>query len=35
MVDGKMSGKDIVKTRAPQAMGIMTAEDFITKAQLK
>jgi hypothetical protein len=34
MVDGKMAGKDISKTRAPQAMGIMTAEDFIMKAQL-
>jgi hypothetical protein len=34
MVYGKMCGKDIAKTRAPQAMGIMTAEDFIAKAQL-
>jgi len=34
MVDGKMCGKDIGKTRAPQAMGISTPEDFIAKAQL-
>lgn len=34
MVDGKMSGKDIAKTRAPQGMGITTPEDFIAKAQL-
>lgn len=34
MVDGKMCGKDIAKTRAPQGMGITTAEDFIAKAQL-
>jgi hypothetical protein len=34
MVDGKMCGKDIAKTRAPQGMGITTADDFIAKAQL-
>jgi hypothetical protein len=34
MVGGKMCGKDIAKTRAPQGMGITTAEDFIAKAQL-
>jgi hypothetical protein len=34
MVDGKMCGKDIAKTRAPQGMGITTTDDFIAKAQL-
>jgi len=35
LVDGKMTGKDVVKTRAPQAVGIKTIEEFITSAKLK
>jgi hypothetical protein len=33
--DGKMAGKDIDKTRAPQGVGIKTIQDFITFAKLK
>merc|ERR1719498_369445 len=34
IVGGKMSGKDIGKTRAPQGMGVSTADDFIKACQL-
>jgi len=32
--DGKMNGKDIAKTRAPQGMGVTTVDDFIKACQL-
>lgn len=32
MVDGKMAGADIAKTRAPQALGIKTLAEFCEKA---
>jgi hypothetical protein len=35
IVDGKMAGADIAQTRAPQAVGITTADDFFTKAKIK
>jgi len=35
LVDGKMAGPDIGKTRAPQAVGITTADDFFAKAKIK
>jgi len=35
MVDGKMCGKDIGQTRAPQAVGIKTMDEFIAMAKLK
>merc|ERR1712039_325885 len=35
MVDGKMTGKDLDKTRAPQGVGITTSEKFIELAKLK
>merc|ERR1712157_631147 len=35
MVDGKMEGKDISKTRAPQGVGITTFEAFKKQADLK
>jgi len=35
MVDGKMKGKDLPKTRAPQGMGITTVQQFIQLANLK
>merc|ERR1719387_1333671 len=35
LVDGKMTGPDVVKTRAPQAVGITTAEAFYTQAKIK
>jgi len=34
MVDGKMCGPDIGKTRAPQAMGITTVDGFVKAAGL-
>jgi len=34
MVDGKMKGKDLDKTRAPQGSGVTTVEEFIKAAQL-
>lgn len=34
LVDGKMSGPDVVKTRAPQAVGIHTAEEFFKSAKI-
>jgi len=34
IVDGKIKGKDVGKTRAPQGSGIKTIEEFITKARL-
>lgn len=34
LVGGKMSGKDVAKTRAPQGMGVSTADDFIKACQL-
>merc|ERR1711972_721380 len=34
MVDGKMKGKDLAKTRAPQGVGIPTAADFIKLANV-
>merc|ERR1740121_1077803 len=34
LVDGKMSGADIARTRAPQATGISTAEDFLAAAKI-
>jgi hypothetical protein len=34
IVGGKMSGKDIAKTRAPQGMGVSSADDFIKACQL-
>jgi len=35
MVDGKMQGKDVSKTRAPQGMGITSVDQFIELAKLK
>lgn len=35
MVDGKMKGKDIAQTRAPQGVGITTFADFVKLADLK
>jgi len=35
MVGGKMAGKDISKTRAPQGAGVKTLDDFIKMAKLK
>merc|ERR1719401_1992270 len=35
MVGGKMCGKDIAKTRAPQGVGIKTWPDFVKMADLK
>ena len=35
MVDGKMTGKDLDKTRAPQGVGITTTADFIKLAKLE
>mmetsp|Transcript_107424 Transcript_107424/g.331886 ORF Transcript_107424/g.331886 Transcript_107424/m.331886 type:complete len:133 (+) Transcript_107424:2-400(+) len=35
IVDGKMTGKDLAKTRAPQGMGITTPEQFIRLANLE
>jgi len=35
MKDGKMRGKDVDKTRAPQGMGINTIEAFMTAAKIK
>jgi len=35
MVDGKMKGKDLDKTRAPQGMGITSIEQFIKLANLR
>jgi hypothetical protein len=35
MVDGKMKGKDIAKTRAPQGVGVTTLKQFIEVAKLK
>jgi len=35
MVDGKMKGKDLDKTRAPQGMGITDVEQFIKLANLR
>mmetsp|Transcript_62713 Transcript_62713/g.194192 ORF Transcript_62713/g.194192 Transcript_62713/m.194192 type:complete len:840 (+) Transcript_62713:50-2569(+) len=34
MVDGKMSGPDVVKTRAPQALGINSLEAFLAAAKI-
>merc|ERR1712084_53306 len=34
LVDGKMEGPDIEQTRAPQAVGIKTKEDFFRAAKL-
>ncbi|CAE7630641.1 odh [Symbiodinium necroappetens] len=35
MVDGKMTGKDLAKTRAPQGMGITTLEAFLTASKIE
>jgi hypothetical protein len=35
MVDGKMKGKDLPKTRAPQGVGVTTIDQFIAMAKLK
>jgi len=35
LVDGKMQGKDVSKTRAPQGMGITSTDQFIELAKLK
>lgn len=35
MVDGKMKGKDLDKTRAPQGVGITSVAEFIKLAKLK
>lgn len=35
IVDGKMTGKDLGKTRAPQGVGVTTLEQFIELASLK
>merc|ERR1719310_1752334 len=35
MKDGKMCGKDVDKTRAPQGMGITTLEAFMAAAKIK
>lgn len=34
LVDGKMAGKDIAKTRAPQGVGIVTLEAFMELAKI-
>jgi len=34
LVDGKMKGKDIAKTRAPQGVGITTTAEFVKLAKL-
>jgi len=34
LVDGRMRGKDIAKTRAPQGVGINTAQDFFVMAKI-
>jgi len=34
LVDGRMTGPDVVKTRAPQATGITTLADFCEKASI-
>lgn len=33
--DGKMQGKDVGKTRAPQGVGVNTMDDFLSLAKLK
>lgn len=35
LIDGKMCGKDVAETRAPQGVGIKTMDEFITLAKLK
>ena len=35
MVDGKMTGKDLNKTRAPQGMGITTLEAFLAASKIE
>eukprot|EP00930_Biecheleria_cincta_P082236 TRINITY_DN71_c0_g2_i1.p1 TRINITY_DN71_c0_g2~~TRINITY_DN71_c0_g2_i1.p1 ORF type:complete len:425 (+),score=106.38 TRINITY_DN71_c0_g2_i1:71-1276(+) len=35
LVDGKMTGKDLDKTRAPQGMGITTKEAFLEASKIK
>merc|ERR1712193_497844 len=35
MVDGKMKGKDLSKTRAPQGVGITTPAEFIKLSKLE
>jgi len=35
LVDGKMAGKDIGKTRAPQATGVSTVEGFLKAAKIE
>lgn len=35
MVDGKMCGKDIDKTRAPQGCGIKTVDDFLKASKIE
>mmetsp|Transcript_28323 Transcript_28323/g.61823 ORF Transcript_28323/g.61823 Transcript_28323/m.61823 type:complete len:411 (+) Transcript_28323:46-1278(+) len=35
LVDGKMAGKDLAMTRAPQAVGIKDADAFFTAAHMK
>merc|ERR1719336_593803 len=35
LVDGKMSGPDVVKTRAPQATGIATIDEFLKAAKIE
>jgi len=35
MVDGKMCGKDIGQTRAPQGMGITTVESFLAASKIE
>merc|ERR1719215_745126 len=35
MVDGKMTGKDLHKTRAPQGVGVTTVKEFLKLAGLK
>merc|ERR1719384_355062 len=35
MVNGKMTGKDLDKTRAPQGVGVKTVKEFISLAGLE
>merc|ERR1712216_839155 len=35
MLDGKMQGKDVSETRAPQGVGIKTMDEFVVLAKLK
>jgi len=34
LVDGKMAGADLAETRAPQAVGITTKDEFFAAAKI-